>query len=220
MTAPSPPPPPLLQPLIVFVCGVCGSGKTTVGKELARLLGNDDAALFLDADDQHPPSNVAKLRAGTPLSDADRAPWLEAVADAAVEASATRHVAVMVVACSALKRTYREALRRRVEEKNKAAAFVLLAPDESALRERLTSNPPRSPSSHVLPDPLRLLPSQLATLERGFEGEEDDQEWLAVIDGEDALAPAEEQARALARRIGGGGATTTTATTTERRGGD
>lgn len=185
-----------------------------MGKELARLL---EPAVFLDADDLHPPSNVAKLRAATPLSDADRAPWLEAVADAAaVEASAAR--TIVVVACSALKRTYRQALRRRVEAKNKAAAaFVLLAPDEGALRQRLASGPPRSPSSHVLPDPLRLLPSQLATLERLGEEEKDgdnDKEWLAVIEGEDALAPAEEQARALARRIGG------LAAARERRAGD
>lgn len=185
--------------VVAFVCGVCGSGKTTVGKALARAL----SASFIDADDLHPPPNLEKLRAGTPLTDADRAPWLDAVADAAaVQADAEP---VVVVACSALKRAYREALRRRVVQLRATATskavtplFVLLAPSERALRQRLASSNPRL-ATHALPDPLRLLPSQLATLERG--NDDDDDEWAAVVEGEAALAPPEDLARAIARRI-------------------
>lgn len=191
---------PTTPAIVVFVCGVCGSGKTTVGKALAAELD----ASFIDADDLHPPGNVAKLRAGAPLDDADRAPWLAATASAAAAAASTTNDAApagtVVVACSALKRAYRELLRRRVEEQSAArAAFVLLAPGERALRERLASAPPR-PASHVAPDPLRLLPSQLATLERHVAGEQGE-EWAVVVEGEDALAPPDEQARAVARRI-------------------
>ena len=65
----------------MFVCGVCGAGKTSVGQALAGILG----ASFLDADDFHPPANLDKLRRSVPLDDADREPWLESVADATIQ---------------------------------------------------------------------------------------------------------------------------------------
>lgn len=115
----------------------------------------------------------------------------------------------MVVACSALKRAYRDALRIGAHQGAATPAtatavdFVLLAPAETTLRARLAA--PRGPG-HVLPDPLALLPSQLATLERG-----DRDEWAAVLDEreEDTSKPCGDQARELAarlrRRWGGGG---------------
>lgn len=86
---------------LVLVMGVSGVGKTAVGRALAARLG----WTFLDADDDHPPANVRKMRGGTPLDDADRAPWL-----AAVRARVRRHLArgeSVVLACSALRRAYR-----------------------------------------------------------------------------------------------------------------
>lgn len=86
--------------LAVLVMGVSGAGKTTIGKLLATRLG----CVFLDADDFHPPANVAKMAAGQPLTDEDRAPWLEALSE-----RLSRHERV-VLACSALKASYRERL--------------------------------------------------------------------------------------------------------------
>ncbi|SDW41707.1 gluconokinase [Roseicitreum antarcticum] len=86
--------------LRVIVMGVSGSGKTVTGRELAAALG----ATFLDADDFHSPANVAKMAAGTPLTDVDRAGWLDDLA-----ARLERHSAV-VLACSALKASYRQRL--------------------------------------------------------------------------------------------------------------
>ena len=85
--------------------GVAGAGKTTVGRLLARRLD----AEFAEGDDYHPPANVAKMRAGRPLEDADREPWLNALArEIGGWERAGRDV---VLACSALKRSYRERLR-------------------------------------------------------------------------------------------------------------
>ena len=90
--------------MIVVVMGVAGSGKTTVGRLLAGELGWK----FYDADDFHPPANVERMRAGVPLSDADRVPWLAALRDLLAERAAAD--APTVLACSALKRRYRDAL--------------------------------------------------------------------------------------------------------------
>lgn len=97
MTAPTP-----IRCIIVM--GVSGSGKTTVGQALAARLGWD----FQDADDFHPPENIAKMASGTPLTDADRAPWLAALHDLLVACLAAGRPAVL--ACSALKQRYREQL--------------------------------------------------------------------------------------------------------------
>lgn len=89
---------------VILVMGVSGSGKTTIGALLAGTLGWD----FADGDDLHPPENVAKMRGGTPLTDEDRWPWLDAIAawiDAHRGAGAPG-----VITCSALKRIYRDRL--------------------------------------------------------------------------------------------------------------
>jgi len=93
-----------------LIMGVAGSGKTTVGVMLAERLGREDSTRweFLDADHYHPPANIAKMAAGLPLTDADRAPWLEALHDQlAATLQAGGHP---VLACSALKQAYRDQL--------------------------------------------------------------------------------------------------------------
>ncbi len=84
--------------------GVLGSGKTTIGSLLAQQLGWE----FADADSFHPPENIEKMRSGRPLSDADREPWLKAIHSAISEWLAAKRS--VVLACSALKRSYREQL--------------------------------------------------------------------------------------------------------------
>jgi gluconokinase len=92
------------SPVIVVVMGVTGSGKTTIGVLLAQRLGWE----FVDADSFHSPANVEKIRQGIALDDADRAPWLRALRDA-MEGWAAEHKSV-VLACSALKKSYRDEL--------------------------------------------------------------------------------------------------------------
>ena len=105
----------------VVVIGASSSGKSTIGRRVADRLD----ATFLDADDFHPAENVAKMSAGTPLDDDDRAPWLARLRDElAVRDS-------VVLACSALKRDYREVLRGAG-----GVTFVYLEIDESTARQR------------------------------------------------------------------------------------
>ena len=130
--------------MIVVVMGVSGAGKTTIGQALAAALGWP----FVEADDLHPPANVAKMARGEPLDDADRAPWLEAVA------ARMRALDDGVVACSALRERYRDVLRVRPDVR-----FVLLDVPPALLQQRLAAR-----RGHFMPP--SLLPSQLATLER------------------------------------------------------
>lgn len=90
--------------MIVLVMGTTGAGKTTVGKLLAKQLG----WTFLDADDFHPPANIEKMKQGIPLTDADRAPWLAAIHEALVRQNGMGMDCVL--ACSALKESYRETI--------------------------------------------------------------------------------------------------------------
>lgn len=90
--------------MIILIMGTTASGKTTIGRILAGRLGWD----FADADDFHPPENVAKMSQGIPLTDADRAPWLQALHDKIVAWNAESHN--VVLACSALKESYRDQL--------------------------------------------------------------------------------------------------------------
>jgi gluconokinase len=129
--------------MIVVVMGVSGAGKTTVGKALAEAMGWP----FVEGDELHPPANVEKMRRGEPLDDADRAPWLEKIAER------MRGMKDGVVACSALKRAYRDRLRVREDVR-----FVLLEVPRAVLDERLARR-----RGHYMP--ASLLPSQLATLE-------------------------------------------------------
>ncbi|MBF6338135.1 gluconokinase [Nocardia abscessus] len=126
--------------------GVSGSGKTTVGTRLAAALGVD----YAEGDEFHPPANVAKMAAGTPLDDADREPWLDALAGWLAERSGEG----AVVTCSALKRVYRDRLRASAPD----AFFLHLDLPRGELERRLADR-----RGHFMP--LSLLDSQLATLE-------------------------------------------------------
>jgi len=134
----------------VVVMGVAGCGKSTVG----ALLAADLRSGFLDADSLHPEANVAKMTAGIPLDDTDRAPWLAAVAAAFVGGES------LVVACSALKRAYRDLIRTGAPD----VVFVHLVGTPALLAERIGARP-----GHFMPP--ALLDSQLATLEP-LEGDE------------------------------------------------
>lgn len=144
------------KPQVVVLFGVSGSGKTTVGKRLAPALN----ATYLEGDDYHSPANIAKMRAGTPLGDADRWPWLERLGHAI--AAHCRQGRSVVVACSALRRAYREALG---EAARRPLVFVHLAIDPAILERRM-----RARSQHFMPP--SLLESQLATLEPLGDGED------------------------------------------------
>ncbi|WP_345763993.1 gluconokinase [Diaminobutyricibacter sp. McL0608] len=132
------------RPLVV-VMGVSGSGKSTVGALLAESLG----APFTDGDDLHPPANVAKMAAGIPLDDDDRWPWLAAVGRTLAAAGPDG----LVVACSALKRAYRDAIRAEAP----TVRFVELDSSPAVLAARMVR------PGHFMPP--SLLASQLATLE-------------------------------------------------------
>ncbi|MEO8262384.1 MAG: gluconokinase [Pseudolysinimonas sp.] len=132
--------------LRVVVMGVSGAGKTTVGIALAARLG----LRFVDADDLHPAANVAKMTAGTPLTDDDRWPWLALVGNALAAAPEPG----VVVACSALTRSYRDAIRAVAAD----TFFVHLDAIEEVLREHLAHR-----EGHFMPP--ALLDSQLAILE-------------------------------------------------------
>lgn len=108
----------------VVVMGVAGSGKTTIGRALARALDLP----FVDADSLHSTANVAKMAAGHALDDRDREPWLEAVRDVLADSDTTRGV---VVACSALRRSYRQVLRDAG-----GVVFVFLDLDPGTATER------------------------------------------------------------------------------------
>jgi len=112
---------------ILILMGVSGSGKTTVGKLLSAKLGWP----FYDADDFQPKDNLAKMAQGLPLNDRDRRPWLLAIHDLLVGLAARR--AKAVIACSALKRDYRDLLCAGVD----GARFVYLKGEFAILRERL-----------------------------------------------------------------------------------
>jgi len=130
--------------MMVLVMGVSGSGKSSVGVALAERLG----VPFLEGDSLHPAANIAKMAAGLPLDDADRMPWLAAIATW-MEGRTDG-----VVACSALKRAYRDRLR----ETAPGMRIVALLPLPDILAERLGHR-----RGHFMPG--SLLASQLATLE-------------------------------------------------------
>jgi gluconokinase len=133
--------------MVIVLMGVSGAGKTTVGQLLASQLGWD----FADADYYHPAANVEKMRAGIPLTDADRAPWLETLRTLiAGWIAAGKNV---VLACSALKRAYREILQVAPDIR-----IVYLKGTPQLLRQRLHSR-----HGHFMTE--QMLQSQLAALE-------------------------------------------------------
>ena len=135
--------------MVIVLMGVSGCGKTTVGRELAALLGWH----FEDADPHHPPENVAKMRAGIPLTEADRVPWLEKLASLVEGWNATGQSTVL--GCSALSRRAREILGVGRPD----VLLVHLVGSEELLRERLERR-----AGHYFP--ASLLASQFAALEQ------------------------------------------------------
>jgi gluconokinase len=134
--------------MVIVLMGVSGSGKTTVGVPLAQALGGE----FVEGDDYHPPANVAKMRQGIPLDDADRRPWLETLAGEIGRWLAAGRT--VVLACSALKRSYRAILR----DGRPGVRFVHLKGSAPLIRARLAGR-----RGHYMP--ASLLDSQLAALE-------------------------------------------------------
>ena len=135
-------------PSALIVMGVSGSGKSTIAEALAARLH----WAFKDGDGFHPASNVAKMSAGQPLTDADRKPWLQAIADEIGRTIAAGES--IVIACSALKRAYRDILRGDRDD----VAFVYLHGTRELILQRLNAR-----KGHFMPP--ALLDSQLATLE-------------------------------------------------------
>jgi len=140
-------PAPLSAARAIVIMGVSGSGKTTLGGRVAAALGYT----FVEGDDLHPAANVAKMSAGIALTDDDRWPWLDRVADALRTLSG----AGCVVSCSALRRAYRDHIRAR---SGVAVTFVHPEVDFPTLSHRMENRP-----GHYMPP--SLLDSQWATLE-------------------------------------------------------
>ncbi len=128
----------------ILIMGVAGVGKSTPGSALARRLNLP----FIEGDDLHSPEARAKMQAGTPLNDADRWPWLARIAAAASHRDS-------IVACSALKQSYRSFLREKIGH---PVTLVYLAADEKRLKTRIQQR-----SDHFMP--TSLIASQLKTLE-------------------------------------------------------
>jgi len=142
--------------VIVVIMGVCGCGKTTVGQALANRLGWQ----FFDADDFHPPANVAKMATGVALTDEDRAPWLDRLA--AEMRALARKGSHAVLACSALKESYRQRIACGMEnpegDGTSGIRIVYLKGDAKTIGPRLALR-----SGHYMP--ASLLASQFAALE-------------------------------------------------------
>lgn len=145
----------------IVVMGVAASGKTTVGRAVADELDLE----FLDADAAHPAENIAKMAAGIPLTDADRAPWLERLRDAL--AGSDR----IVITCSALKREYRDTLRTAADD----VTFVFLDVPQAEIERRI-----RRRRNHFMK--AEMVASQFAALERPSAEETD----VVIIDASGA----------------------------------
>jgi gluconokinase len=129
--------------------GVSGSGKSSIGKRLAQVIG----AQFIDGDDLHPPANIQKMASGIPLNDDDRTPWFKRIRG--VISSFLQKNETGVIACSALKRKYRDFIRNG----NKDLTFLFLDGDYELIARRMKAR-----LNHFMS--LDMLKSQLDTLER------------------------------------------------------
>jgi gluconokinase len=136
------------RPVIVVVMGVSGSGKTVIGTELAEALGGR----FAEGDHFHPPENITRMSAGLPLRDEDRWGWLDAIATEISEAE--RRGETLVVACSALKRVYRD--RLRLASRRLRFVYLEISRDDAAARVAARKG-------HFMP--ASLIESQFAALE-------------------------------------------------------
>jgi gluconokinase len=135
---------------VLVVIGVSGCGKSLIGKKIAQALGG----IFEDADDFHPPANIEKMTNGTPLDDADRWPWLDILRERIVaQSQTTTHY---VLACSALKQSYRDRLRRN--DSPETLSFVYLEGTKKLIRSRMEQR------NHFMP--VALLDSQFKDLEK------------------------------------------------------
>ncbi len=139
---------PPKRPVVLIFMGVAGSGKTTV----AKLFADKTGAIFHEGDDCHPPENIAKMSAETPLTDADRAAWLAALHKIVARALATNTFSVLT--CSALKAKYRDEL----QGSDPRVRFVHLTGARAVIEARLKGR-----SGHFMP--AALLDSQFAILE-------------------------------------------------------
>jgi carbohydrate kinase (thermoresistant glucokinase family) len=169
-------------PPVAVVMGVSGSGKTTIGKQVATKLGVD----FAEGDDFHPEANVAKMRRGEPLNDEDRWPWLRAIARRIDQVRSQRRG--LVVACSALKRAYRDILIGGRDDVH----LVYLSGSRELIGERVSGR------KHEYM-PASLLPSQFAALEEPGP----DERAITVDVAKPAEQTADEIARAIAHRATG-----------------
>ena len=133
----------------IIVMGVSGSGKSTVGEELAKAL--DDK--FIDGDDLHPKANIIKMASGTPLNDHDREPWLERINDAVFSIKHKQETGVIV--CSALKKKYRDCIRAG----NDNLCFLFLDGEEAVIVERMQQR-----AGHFMK--AEMVKSQFDALER------------------------------------------------------
>ena len=131
--------------LKAIVMGVAGSGKSSVGHAVANRLG----AVYFDGDDLHPQSNIDKMATGTPLNDADRAPWLDKVGAALMQAGGPT-----LIGCSALKHAYRDRIRAVCPQ----TQFAHLIGDRAVIEARMSAR-----TGHFMP--VSLLDSQFDTLE-------------------------------------------------------
>ena len=148
---------------IYVVMGVSGAGKSVIGEALARALGVE----FVEGDAYHPPENVARMSAGIPLTDDDRQGWLRALAARIRVAKDAR--TGLVLACSALKRSYRDILR--VESGVRDLQFIFLRGDRTVVSERLGGR-----RGHYMP--ASLMESQFEALE---EPSPDEEAWVCDI---------------------------------------
>lgn len=138
------------QANVYVVMGVSGVGKTTAALHLADISGG----IYVEADDFHPEENVAAMRAGTPLNDAMRAPWLNRLGQHVAHLRNDSPEIPVVIACSALKKIYRDTLRGQIGD----ICFVHLDADRDLILHRMSAR-----EGHYMP--VSLLDSQLATLE-------------------------------------------------------